>query len=221
MNSIATQVYCDLVRGGWTLLAKFTSTGDWYYANAHWTDNSVFNPASLLDYTTVASAKSSMWSYLPISQLRIDTTGSAPGATPFVVTQNPTTQTMYALMNSAGQNLNTVSGSIGGFNCNHPGFQGSVGTPSTQMVSNFIATANSYAWPGCNSCINRVRLGSASGGGLDINSAGGAVDVGFTGLGGTTSFRDADGSCPGCTCYAQQGETNFDTSGFNANLWGK
>ena len=224
INSVTLQAYCDIANGGWTLLAKFASTGDWYYGSARWTDNSVFNANTLLDFTTVASAKSSMWSYLPISQLRIDTTASAPGAAPFVIAQNPLNQTMYALMNTAGQSLNTVGGSIGNLPCAHPGFQGSVGTPSTQMVTNFVASASSYgfsAWPGCNSCINRVRLGSASGGGLNINSAGGAVNVGFNGLGGTTSFRDADGSCPGCTCYAQAGETNLDTSGFNANLWGK
>ena len=88
------------------------------------------------------------------------------------------------------------------------------------MMPNFIANSATYgfsSWGGCNTCINKVRLGAVYGGGLNVNGPDGAVDVGFSGLGGTTSYRDAH--LGACNNYIQQPETDFDTSGFDGNLW--
>lgn len=223
---INASVYCDMLNGGWSLIAKFTDSGDWVYSSNRWIDKSTFNV--VLDPLSVSSAKSYLWSTLPFTYLRLDVVGKSEQS---VTLKNPTLQTMYNLMNTPPVNLMVVNGSINNFPIRNPGFQGGVGNTSNgRVMTNFIANSSTYgfsSWLGCNTCINKVRFGAVYGGGLNVNDElSGAVNVGFFGLGGTTSYKDgcslAAAGCiyPGtCNQYSQPPETNFDTSGFNGNLW--
>jgi hypothetical protein len=124
-------------------------------------------------------------------------------------------------MLAAPATLTTLSGAITSFPLADPLFQGTVGTPANVFSTNFVASSSTYgfSWPSCNSCVNRVRLGVGAGCTGCAGGGDGGVNVGFVGLGGTTSFRDAHAGS--CTNYAQQPEVNYDTSGFDGNLWGR
>lgn len=209
-------VFCDMTNGGWALVAKFAAFGtSWMYGNAIWTDNTVLNTGALADTTTVASAKSALWSSYAASQIRIDVTGAAPGTGSFVTVNNAATQTMVSLFNMQGATLTTTAGALTSFPAKDPGFQGNTGTPSNVVRVTLYADFG-FSWPSCNSVRSRVRFGGANGC-QSCGTGDGGVNAGFTGLGGSTTFRDAHFS--DCTNYGQQPDSYFETSGANTNFW--
>ena len=172
--------YCDMLNGGWTLLAKFTDSGDWVFSSSTVTGLIIW----LLilhstDPSTISSGKSHLWSMLNVSFIRIDT---ANNSSQTVTLKNPLWQTMYELMQMGVNSLVTVNGSIHNFPVRHPNFQGEgqVKTTNNQVVIDFIANSSTFGfsiWPGCDTCTNRVRLGTLFAGGLDFN--GGQESIGL------------------------------------------
>jgi hypothetical protein len=215
----AVQTWCDMTNGGWTLIAKFSNTGDWTYTNANWTSTSTLNTALLANTTAVGSAKAPAFNVSAFTQLRMDETGVAPATGKFVTFNNASEAPLQQLFASGtAYSLTITAGALTNFSARDSNFQGTAGNKSNTLRMNGVG-GNTFTWPACETVQNRVRLGSnygCNGCGGDVN---GGANSAFIGVGGSTLYRDAHAGS--CANYATSGESAFDTSGENINLWGR
>ena len=214
----AFEVYCDMTHdgGGWALLAKFSVSGsDWNWNSNNWSSSFTFAEIETLNQTSDVDARSLAWSRLATDDLRLNQLGTSSSTGAFVIFPNPNA-TMADLIAGGTQILLPSAGDINDFSAINPGFQGNSGAPNNEIMINYNTNhTSSYS---CCDLANRVRLGAVSYA-VFTSYPNGAANAGYTGIGGTTVFRD--GHEASCCNYSLQAENHSNTSGDSIVLWGK